>query len=177
MGSIGIQLKWAAIITLFACVWAAIEKALGYHEDFSNIMFTAFFYFVLMTFLWAFAYIDKKKSLGKDAIWEFKNAFKFGLFLTGLLAILSPIAQYIIYESISPDYFINVIEHQLSYGNQDREALEAIHNLNLSIRQGVMDAMSLGVLYTALYSWIFKTKKSEIEKIEANKIPIKKQKK
>src|SRR5690606_40500339 len=77
MGNIGIQLKWAAIITLFACVWAAIEKALGYHEDFSNIMFTAFLYFVLITFLWAFAYIDKKKSLGKDAIWEFKNAFKF----------------------------------------------------------------------------------------------------
>jgi len=176
MGNIGIQLKWAAIITLFACVWAAIEKALGYHEDFSNIMFTAFLYFVLITFLWAFAYIDKKKSLGKETVWEFKDAFKYGLFLTGLTAILSPIAQYIIYESISPDYFSNVIEHQLKYGNQDRASLEAIHNLNFSFRQGVMNAMSLGVIYTAIYSWIFKSKKTEIAKIEASKKSIKKTK-
>ena len=44
MNKIGIQLKWAAIITAFTCLWAAMEKALGYHEDFSNIIGTAFFY-------------------------------------------------------------------------------------------------------------------------------------
>lgn len=43
MNNIGIQLKWAAIITAFACLWAAMEKALGYHDDFSNIIVTAFF--------------------------------------------------------------------------------------------------------------------------------------
>src|SRR5690554_2281140 len=93
MGKIGIELKWAAIITLYGCVWAAMEKALGYHEDFSNIMVTAFLYFVILTFLWAVAFIDKKKSLGKNTDWDFKRAFKFGLFLTGLTAILSPIAD------------------------------------------------------------------------------------
>lgn len=164
MNNIGIQLKWAAIITAFACLWAAMEKALGYHDDFSNIIVTAFFYYIILTFLWAFAFIDKKKSLGKDAVWEFKNALKYGLLLTALLTILSPISQYIIYESISPDYFNNVIKHQLESGNHTKEDLELIHNINFSIRQGVMNSLSLGVIYSALYAWVFKTKKSQINK-------------
>lgn len=159
MNKIGIELKWAAIITTFSCVWAAFENQLGYHKDFSNIIVTAFFYYIILTFLWAIAFIDKKKSMGKDAIWEFKNAFKFGLFLTGILSILSPISQYIMFDVISPDYFNNIIEYQLAKGNQTRESLELIHNMNFSIRQGVMNALSLGVIYSAMYAWVFKTKK------------------
>lgn len=162
MNNIGIQLKWAAIITAFSCIWAAIEKALGYHNDFSNILAIAFVYYIILTFLWAFAFIDKKKSLGKNAEWEFKSALKFGLLLTALLTVLNPISQYIIYESISPDYFNNIIEYQSSKGVQTKESLELIHNINFSIRQGVMNALSLGVIYTALYSWVFKTKKTEV---------------
>lgn len=162
MNKIGIELKWAAIITTFTCVWAAMEKSLGYHKDFSNIIVMAFFYYILLTLLWAVAFIDKKKSLGKGAIWEFKNAFKFGLFLTGLLTILSPIAQYIIYETISPDYFENIIQYQLAKGKQTRESLELIHNLNFTIRQGVMNSLSLGVIFSALYAWVFKTKSTSV---------------
>lgn len=162
MSNIGIELKWAAIITAFACLWAALESALGYHKDFSNIMVTAFIYYIILTFLWAFAFIDKKKSLGKNAAWEFKTAFKFGLFLTGLTTLLSPIAQYIIYETISPDYFNNIIEYQFAKGKQTRESLELIHNMNFTIRQGVMNALSLGVIYSALYAWVFKTKPNTI---------------
>ena len=91
-----------------------------------------------------------------------KNAFKFGLFITGLTTLLSPIAQYIIYETISPDYFNNIIEYQLSKGRQTRESLELIHNMNFTIRQGVMNALSLGVIYSALYAWVFKTKKNTV---------------
>ncbi|UUV21159.1 DUF4199 domain-containing protein [Flavobacterium sp. CBA20B-1] len=162
MNKIGIELKWAALITAFTCGWAALESALGYHKDFSNIIVTAFIYYVILTFLWAIAFIDKKKSLGKNAVWEFKSAFKFGLFLTGLLTLLSPISQYIIYENISPDYFENIINYQLSKGKQTRESLELIHNMNFTIRQGVMNALSLGVIYSALYAWVFKTKKQVI---------------
>ncbi|WKW45661.1 DUF4199 domain-containing protein [Myroides sp. JBRI-B21084] len=158
MSKIGIELKWSAVITAFACSWAALENALGYHKDFSNIIVTAFIYYILLTFLWAGAFVDKKKALGAHAVWEFKSAFKFGLLLTGLLTILSPIAQYIIYESISPDYFENIIKYQMSKGKQTRESLELIHNINFSIRQGVMNSLSLGVIYSALYAWVFKTK-------------------
>jgi len=168
MNKIGIELKWAAFITAFSCMWAALESALGYHQDFSNIIVTAFIYYIILTFLWAIAFIDKKKSLGKNAVWEFKSAFKFGLFLTGLTTLLSPISQYIIFETISPDYFNNIIEYQLSKGRQTRESLELIHNMNFTIRQGVMNALSLGVIYSAMYSWVFKTKTTKVNTTVSN---------
>lgn len=160
MNKIGIELKWAAIITAFSCLWAALENALGYHKDFSNILITSFIYYVILTFLWAIAFIDKKKSLGKNAVWEFKSAFKFGLFITGLATLLSPIAQYIIHESISPDYFTNIIEYQLSKGRQTRESLENIYNMEVAIRTGVTETLSYSIVFSALYAWVFKTKKT-----------------
>lgn len=162
MNKIGIELKWAAFITAFACLWAALENALGYHKDFSNILITSFIYYVILTFLWAIAFIDKKKSLGKNAVWEFKSAFKFGLFLTGITALLSPIAQYIIYETISPDYFTNIIEYQLKKGRETIEILQQRYNMNFVISLGVRDALSFGVIYSALYAWVFKTKKESV---------------
>ena len=158
MNKIGIELKWAAFITAFTCLWAALEHTLGYHKDFSNILITAFIYYVILTFLWAIAFVDKKKSLGKGTVWEFKNAFKFGLILTGLLTILSPIAQYIIYGNISPDYFNNIIEYRLAKGRETRESLEAIYNMQVAIRTGVMDTLSYSIVFSALYAWVFKTK-------------------
>src|SRR5690606_4189748 len=161
MNKIGIELKWAGIITAFTCLWAALEHTLGYHKDFSNILIiliTAFIYYVILTFLWAIAFVDKKKSLGKGTIWEFKNAFKFGLILTGLLTILSPIAQYIIYGNISPDYFNNIIEYQFAKGKQTHESLEAIYTMEVAIRTGVMDTLSYSIVFSALYAWVFKTK-------------------
>ena len=162
MNKIGIELKWAAFITAFTCLWAALEHALGYHKDFSNILITSFIYYVILTFLWAIAFIDKKKSLGKNAVWEFKSAFKFGLFLTGITALLSPIAQYIIYETISPDYFTNIIEYQLKKGRETIEILQQRYNMNFVISLGVRDALSFGVIYSALYAWVFKTKKNAV---------------
>lgn len=87
------------------------------------------------------------------------------MFVTGLLTILNPISQYIIYESISPEYFENIIQYQLSKGNQTREALELVHNLEFTIRQGIMNALSLGVIFSALYAWVFKTKPNTETKV------------
>lgn len=158
MNKIGIELKWAGIITAFTCFWAALEQALGYHKDFSNILITAFIYYIILTFMWAIAFIDKKKSLGKNTVWEFKSAFKFGLILTGLLTILSPISQYIIYENISPDYFNNIIEYRLAKGRETRESLEDIYNMEVAIRTGVTETLSYSIVFSALYAWVFKTK-------------------
>lgn len=158
MNKIGIELKWAAIITAFSCVWAALENALGYHEDFSNILTTSFIYYIILTFMWAVAYIDKKKSLGKDAVWEFKHAFKFGLFVTGITALLSPIAQYIIYENISPNYFNNIIDYHFEKGKETLEILQQRYNIDFMVSLSVRDALSFGVIYSAMYSWVFKTK-------------------
>ena len=104
----------------------------------------------------------KKKNFYNNQ-WTFKQAFKFGLFLTGLLTILNPLAQYILYESISPDYFENIIEYQLAKGRSTREELLSIHNIDLKIREGVTNTLSIGVIFTAMFAFILKNKTQENE--------------
>ena len=162
MEKFGIEIKRAAIITLALCAWGLIEKKMGLHSDFSNIIISLLLQYLLIILLLFIAFIDKKKNFYNNQ-WTFKQAFKFGLFLTGLLTILNPLAQYILYESISPDYFENIIEYQLAKGRSTREELLSIHNIDLKIREGVTNTLSIGVIFTAMFAFILKNKTQENE--------------
>lgn len=162
MEKFGIEIKWASIFTLFTCVWAYGEKRMGMHEDFSNIVFSILLLFLAQIFIIFLAYLDKKKNYYSNH-WTFTQAFKFGLFFTGLITIFSTLGQYIIYQSISPDYFENIISYQLKKGRYTRESLLEIHNINLKIREAVTYTLSTGVIFSALFSYILKNKTTENE--------------
>lgn len=162
MEKFGIEIKWAAIITLSMCIWGFIEKQLGWHQEFSMILVSILLQFLLLIVLMFIAFLDKKKNFFNGQ-WTFKQAFKFGLFLTALMTVLNPLAQYIIYQSVSPDYFNNIIEYQLAKGRYTRESLLEIHNIDLKIREGVTNTLSIGVIFTALFAFVLKNKNSENE--------------
>lgn len=158
MEKFGIEIKWAAIFTLFSCIWAVGEKLLGLHENFSNIVWCILLLFLAQIILILLFFIDKRKNYFQNNA-TFKQLFKAGLFFTGLITILSPLASYIIYQSISPNYFDNIINYQLAKGKYTKELLLETHNINLKIREGVTYSLSMGVIFSALFSSIFKTKK------------------
>src|SRR5690606_8774150 len=162
MEKFGIEIKWAAIITLFLCVWDFVENRLGWHKDFSMIIVATLLQYVFFIVLLFLAFLDKKNNYYNKQ-WTFKEALTFGIFLTGLLTILNPLAQYIIYQSISPNYFDNLIEYQLAKGRSTREELLQIHNMELKIREGVMNTLSMGVIFTGLFAFILKNKPHQYE--------------
>lgn len=160
MEKFGIELKWAALATLLSCVWAFGEKQLGMHQDFSN-GFTSLMLFYLVQSLMIFgAFIDKKKNYFENN-WSFGQAFKFGMFLTGMLTILSPLAQYIIYTSISPDYFSNIIAYRSAKYPESATNFAEYYTLESQIRQSVQSALSIGIVFSALFAYILKTKNYE----------------
>ncbi|MDN3706517.1 DUF4199 domain-containing protein [Myroides ceti] len=157
MNTLGIELKWAAIFTLAYCAWNFVEKITGNHIDFSNIIISGFLYLLVVIVLGFLAFRDKKKNFyaGK---WDFNQAFKFGLFLTGMVALLSPIAHYISYNSISPDYFEHLIQYELAKGRETREALLEKHNFDDKMYLNLRDILSYGVVFSALFAYLLKTK-------------------
>lgn len=157
MEKFGIEIKWAAIFTLFSCVWAFGEKQLGIHQDFSNIVFSTLALFLAQIILILIFFIDKKKNFfGNEA--TFSQLFKSGLFYTGIITLLSPLAIYIIYQSISPEYFDNLINYQLAKGRFTKESLLETHNIDVKIREGVTYTLSMGVIFSALFATVFKKK-------------------
>lgn len=160
MEKIGIELKWAALISFATCVWGYIERQLGFHEDFSTILISILVYFLITIVGLFFAFWDKKKNYyhGK---WSFGEAFKFGMFLTGMLTILTPICQYIIYEVISPDYFENLIAYRtLKYPNEAVDYHE-IYSMETQVRQAVVNTLSVGVVFSSLFAYLTKSKNYE----------------
>lgn len=157
MNKLGIELKWAAIISLFYCLWAFIEKSTGNHKDFSNIIVFALLFIIILCVLAFFAFLDKKKNF-YSGTWDFKQAFRFGLFLTGIAALLNPIAHYIIHNSISPDYFSNLIAYQINKGRGNVEELSKIYNFDSTMYQSMRDILSFGIVLSAILAYFLKTK-------------------
>nr|WP_317633026.1 DUF4199 domain-containing protein [uncultured Flavobacterium sp.] len=157
MNKIGIEIKWAAIITTYYCIWAYFENATGNHKDFSNIIVLGFVFILILILMTVIAYFDKKMNYyhGK---WDFKQAFRFGLFLTGITAILNPIAQYIIHNSISPEYFVNLIEYQVAKGRESKDILEKTYNFDSNMYQNMRDILSFGVVFSAILAYFLKSK-------------------
>ncbi|NBB88683.1 MAG: DUF4199 family protein [Bacteroidetes bacterium] len=74
-----------------------------------------------------------------------------GLLITLIVAVLSPLTQWIISTIISPNYFSNAIEYAVSSGNiETREAAEAYFNLSSYIIQSAIGALIMGVVTTAI---------------------------
>lgn len=167
MKKIGIEIKWAAIITTFYCIWAYIEKSTGNHTNFSNIILFGMLFILILIIMAFLAFLDKKMNYYQGK-WDFKQAFRFGLFLTGITALLNPIAHYIIYNSISPDYFTNLINYQVSKGRETKDVLEKIYNFDSTMYQSIRDILSFGIVLTAALAYFLKTKnyKSPVKTVE-----------
>ena len=166
MNQFGIEVKWAGFITTLYIVWALIEKQLGWHQDFSHTIGSGLMFFLLVFVLYVIAFLDKKKNFYANN-WSIKDAFKFGMFLTGLLAILNPLVQFIIYQSISPDYFDNMIHYKMHQPSNQlkREDLELLLNSEVYIRNGIFDTLSYGIIYSIILAYLVKSKKYEAPKI------------
>ncbi len=159
MDKFGIELKWAAIISVGYVGWAIIEKSIGWHKDFSYHLVSFLLFFVALWIFYLLAYRDKRKNYYNNS-WSVKDAFKFGLFITGLLAILNPLIQTIIYQSISPDYFDNIIQYKIQQKSNQMTAVELAEQFNLQtfIRNGIFDILSCGVIYSIGLAYLLKTK-------------------
>lgn len=160
MKKLGIEIKWAAIITCLTILWFVGQKLLGFHDNsnqsISLLLISFFGLYMLIFACYYMAYREKKKEIFHNN-WSIKEAFKFGLLLTSMVAILNPMAQYLMYESISPDYFeqqrARIAEN---YSNAD--VLIDNINLNTYIRNGIVETFSYGMIFTIGLSYLMKTK-------------------
>src|SRR5690606_6380049 len=89
-------------------------------------------------------------------IMTWKEGFTSGVIMTVLITILSPLAQYITYEYISPEYFNNITEHAVAVGSMSREDAEAYFSLRSYLIQATFGALVMGVVTSAIVAWFVK---------------------
>ncbi len=155
------EFKWGVVFTLISLLWIAFEKLQGWHgpKIEQHATYTNFFALVAIV-VYVFALLDKRKrDLGGYMTW--KQGFFSGAIVSVVVALLSPVSQWITHEVISPEYFSNVIEY--SVANNLISAEEARKNFNLSsyIIQGTSFALLVGLATSALVAIFTRRKPPE----------------
>ena len=158
MKKIYIELKWGVIFTITILSWMLLEKTLGWHEEkiadheWLTLLFAPF-----AIFMYLLEMREKRRRVyGGKMTWL--QGFVSGLILTVFVALLSPLAQYITHNFITPKYFNNVIEYSVTNDLMTRTKANDFFNINSYMWQSALGALGL-VIPTAAIVAIFVRKK------------------
>ena len=158
MKNYAIEIKWGIIFFVVSLLWMYFEKAMGWHDALisQHAIYTNFFGLFAVA-IYLFAIYDKRKNYFQGKM-TWKQGFVSGVILTVVVAILSPLGQYITHEFITPNFFDNMITHTTENSRMQKEDAEAYFNLQSYIIQSVAGALMMGVVTSAIVALILKRK-------------------
>ena len=158
MKKIYIEFKWAVIFTIAILCWMLLEKTLGWHEEqiADHWWLTMFFVpFAILMYLLEMRE-KRRRAYGKKITWL--QAFVSGIILSVFVALLSPLAQYITHNYITPEYFNNVIEYSVTNDLMTRTKANDYFNINSYMWQSAFGTLGLGVVIAALVAFVVREK-------------------
>lgn len=161
MKNIKIEIKWALYFALMTLVWMVLEKITGLHDqylDYQQYLTNLFAIPAILFMVWALK--DKKKNFYNGNM-SYQQGLVSGIILSLIIALLSPLTQWIISYLITPDYFDNVIKHtvETGYFKTKAEAEAQFNYKNYAINSTIF-AFIFGVITTAIAMIFIRTKKN-----------------
>ncbi len=103
---------------------------------------------------------DKKKNFYNGQI-TYKQGLISGIILSILIALISPLTQWITSYVITPEYFPNVIKRSVEIGYyKTTEDAQANFNYKNYAIQGAIGALIMGIVTTAIAMIFIRTKKN-----------------
>lgn len=164
MKKFAIEIKWAIQFSLLSLVWMIIEKSTGLHDEYisKQAIYTNLFGIIAIA-VYFLALRDKKKHYF-DGQMDFKQGFISGIILSFIVAMLSPIVQYITFTYITPHFFETIKAYVISHKIQTPAQADTFFSMKSYMIQGIFGALSMGVITSALVALLLKTKTTGHEK-------------
>ncbi|PKL85713.1 MAG: DUF4199 domain-containing protein [Ignavibacteriae bacterium HGW-Ignavibacteriae-1] len=169
MNKYKIELKWAIIYSVMVLLWMTMEVLLGLHGEHIDLhMVTTMFFLVPMIILYIYALLDKKKNYYAGTM-NYMQGFVTGVILTVIIALISPLTQYITSEFITPDFFANAKEYATSTDKMTQEQAQSHFNLSNYMIQGFFGSLIVGIVFSAIIAIFTRSKaKTNVENISDN---------
>ncbi|RMA57945.1 DUF4199 domain-containing protein [Ulvibacter antarcticus] len=159
MKKINIELKWAILFTIMFLAWMLLEKTLGWHDEkIADHSWLTLFFIPFAVLLSVLTIREKRRRYYKGSI-TWLQAFKAGVLMSLFVAILSPIAQYITHNYITPEYFVNVKNHSITNQLMTIEAANEAFNINSYFWQAAIGAFIGGVITSAIVAFFAQRKR------------------
>ena len=150
------EIKWALIFCAAALVWMVFEKAMGWHgPKIEQHPYMTNIFGLIAIVIYVLALREKRQKLGGRMTW--KQGFMSGLIISIIVALLSPLTQWLTHAVISPEYFSNAIAYSVEVGYHDSpEAAAEYFNLQSYMMQGGIGAVIMGVVTSAVVAIFLK---------------------
>jgi len=125
------------------------------HID-KHAIYTNFFAIIAIA-IFVFALLEKRnKDLGGKMTWV--QGFVSGIIISVIVAMLSPLSQYVTHEYITPDYFQNAITHAVENAGMTQENAETYFNFNSYRIQAAFGALGSGIVTSAIVALFLRKK-------------------
>lgn len=160
MKHIKIEIKWAIIFSIVGLLWIVLEKLTGLHDKHIDYhLYLTNLFAIPAIIMMVMALKDKKKHFYDGQI-TYKQGLISGITLSVVIALLSPLTQWLTSYVITPDYFPNVIKRSVELGYyQTTAAAEANFNYKNYAIQGAIGALVMGIITVAIAMIFIRTKR------------------
>ena len=116
MNKIKIEFKWALIFSVIALLWMVLEKLSGLHDKYIDYhLYLTNLFAIPAVIAMVMALKDKKKNFYGGEMTYLQGLIS-GIILSLLIALFSPLTQWITSYVITPEYFPNVIKRSVELG-------------------------------------------------------------
>ena len=162
MKKLKIEIKWAIIFSIMGLLWMLLEKLCGLHGKYIDYhLYLTNLFSIPAIIVMVLALKDKKKSFYGGQM-DYKQGLISGIILSFIIALISPLTQWITSYIITPEYFPNVIKRsvEIGYFKTTAEAEANFNYQNYAI-QGAIGALIMGIITTAIAMIFIRTKKTK----------------
>lgn len=152
-----IELKWAIIFTVMTLAWMLLERTLGWHseEGIKDHWWLTLFFFPFAIIMYVLAMRETRRRVFKHVI-SWKQCFLSGLLMAFFVALLSPIAQYITHNYITPEYFETVKTYSVTNDLMKIEEANDYFNIGNYIWQAAIGSFVGGAITAAIVAIFLK---------------------
>ena len=136
------------------------EKMMGWHgekiDEHANfsIIYDGLFISVYIIAFW------DKRTLTSFNNFPWGKGFKFGMIITSIITLLSPLVQTITHKLISPNFFPNIIELAVKYNLMTLTEAQNKFNLGNYILENIIGTFALGTICSLVLAFVFKRNKN-----------------
>ncbi|MEZ4911340.1 MAG: DUF4199 domain-containing protein [Saprospiraceae bacterium] len=151
MTNIRIEIKWAIIFIIVTLIWMEIEKLSGLHGKYIDYhLYLTNLFMIPAIWIMVKALKDKKMNFYNGRM-TYKQGLVTGIIISVIIAVFSPLVQWIISYVITPEYFPNVIKRSVELGYyKTTEEAEAYFNYKNYAIQSTIGALIMGIVTSAI---------------------------
>jgi hypothetical protein len=112
MKKLKIEIKWAILFSIMTLIWMVLEKLSGLHSKYIDYHLYLTNLFAIPAIWFMVLALKEKKRVFYYGQMNYKQGLISGIILSVIIALLSPLTQWVISYIISPEYFPGAIINQ-----------------------------------------------------------------